>query len=278
MTIGETVRPMQVLATLDQTRVSAEVGVEQAKVRAAQSAVALAEDKLKRSEALAKTNAIPQAQADEDREQVTLAKAQLEAATAQARVAQTGQGQHAIFAPFAGVVTRAPTAIGAVLQPGAPIIRIEDLSRFRLSTTVGEEDVSIMKVGAPVEVAYRDRKVNGRVIALVPSLDQATRRAPIEIQVDNDPKNPLLAYGFVRATAQGEREIPVMRLPPSARRPGSQDEVVKVAGGKAQVLHVPHTVDTDGSWMVLRGLTADDTILLLPDADVKDGDAIEIGK
>ena len=101
--------------------------------------------------------------------------------------------------------------------------------------------------------------------------------APIEIKVDNDPKNPLLAYGFVKATALGENEIDVLRLPALARRPGSQDEVVRVEDGKAHILHVPHALDTDGSWMVLRGLAPTDAIVLSPDADMKDGDPIELG-
>jgi RND family efflux transporter MFP subunit len=205
-------------------------------------------------------------------------KARLDAAAAQARVAQTGQGQHTLIAPFAGVVTKAPTGVGAVLMPAVPIIHIEDLSRLRLNGTLGEEDVSLVKVGALVDVAYRDRQVQGKVTALVPSLDQATRRAPVEVAVDNDPKNPILAYGFVRATVQGDHEVSVIRVPATARRPGSQDEVVTVVDGRAHLLHVPHLVDTDGSWMVTRGLTVNDTLVLSPDGDVKDGDAIELGK
>jgi RND family efflux transporter MFP subunit len=276
--VGQSVRAAQVLATLDTTLVVAEVGVATAQTRAAQANLALAEDNLKRTEALVASKSIPEAQVLQAREQVALMRAQLDGAHASARVAQTGEQRHTLYAPFAGVVTKAPTAIGTVLQPAAPIVRIEDLSRFRLSANVGEEDASIVKVGAPVDVTYRDRQVKGRVTAVVPSLDQATRRAPIEIEVDNDPKNPLLAYGFVRAAVLGEGELAVLRVPPTARRPGSQDEVVKVEAGRARIVHVPHALDADGSWMVTRGLSASDVIVLSPDADVKDGDPVELGQ
>jgi RND family efflux transporter MFP subunit len=275
---GSTVKSGATMAVLDASRAAAEVSAAEASSRAATANLALAEDNLKRTEALFATGAIPDAQVLQARQQVALMRAQLEGADASARLARTGKGLHTLAAPFAGVITKAPTAPGGVVQPGAPLLRVEDLSKFRLSASLGEEDASVVKVGSTVEVAYRDRKVTGRVITLVPSLDQATRRAPIEIQVDNDPKAPLLAYSFVHAVVAGTGAMPALRVPPNARRPGSQDEVVKVEAGKAKVVHVTHAVDSDGSWVVLRGLEPTDTIVLSPDADVKDGDPVEVAK
>ena len=274
---GDAVKAGATLAVLDGSRAVAEVGQAEAQSRAAAANLALAEDNLRRTESLAKSEAIAEAQVLQARSQVALMRAQLDGANATARMARTGAGLHVLSAPFDGLVTKAPTAAGGVVQPGAPLLRVEDLSRFRLSASLGEEDASALQVGSPVDVLYRDRKVKGRVITLVPSLDQATRRAPIEIQVENDPKQPLLAYGFVHAIIAGSGQVPALRIPPAARRPGSQDEVVKVEAGHAKILHVAHAVDTDGSWIVTRGLEATDDVVLLPPADVKDGDALEVG-
>ena len=131
-----------------------------------------------------------------------------------------------------------------------------------------------MSVGAPATVRYRDRAVIGKVIALVPSLDQGTRRAPVEIEVPNDPHAPLLAWGFVHATLETPGEVLAVRVPPTARRPGSQDEVVKIEDGKARIVRVTHAVAEDGAWIVRQGLSAADVILVAPTADVKEGDAI----
>src|SRR5205814_64272 len=109
-----------------------------------------------------------------------------------------------------------------------PLVRLEDVSRFRLSATLNEDDAPLVIVGQAVTVTYRDRSVSGKVIAVVPSLDQATRRAPIEIEVPNDPANPLLGWSFVRARIDGAGEVPVVRVPGTTRRPGSQREIVKV--------------------------------------------------
>ena len=164
------------------------------------------------------------------------------------------------------------------MQPGAALVHLEDTSRLRLSASLGEEEVPLVKLGAPVTVVYRDRSVVGKVVALVPSLDPATRRAPIEVEVPNGTGEPLLAWSFVRARIDAKGEVPVLRVPATARRPGSQDEVFRLAGGKARLVHVVHATDEDGTWLVTSGLTADDQLLVNVDPDTKDGDDVEVGK
>ncbi len=275
---GDKLKAGQVLGVLDGSRAAAEVSAAEAQARASQANLAIAEDNMRRTHALVASGSVPEAQETSAREQVALVRAQLEGAEANARVAKTGQGLHTIVAPFDGVVTKAPTAAGSVVQPGTSLFRLEDLSRLRLSASLGEDEASLVKVGAPVSVGYRDRKVSGQLITLVPSLDQATRRAPIEVQVPNDAANPILAYGFVHATIEGAREVDAFRVPTAARRPGSQDDVVKVVAGKAVVVRVPHVNDADGSWIVLNGLGANDVLALNPPDDVHDGDAIDTQK
>jgi membrane fusion protein (multidrug efflux system) len=254
------------------------VSAAEAQARAAAASLALAEDNLKRTEALIVTKSIPEAQAEQARQQVALARAQLEGAQANARLAKTGAGLHTIRAPFKGIVTRAPTSPGSVVQPGTALVHVEDTSRLRFSASLGEEEVPLVRLGSPVAVTYRDRAVTGKVTALVPSLDQATRRAPIEIEVPNDGDNPLLAWSFVRGRIESRGEVSVLKLPAAARRPGSQDEILKVEAGRAKIVHVPHAVDDDGSWLVTGALSPEDAVILSPETDVKDGDAVEIAQ
>lgn len=280
VSVGDKVSEGQVLAFLDNSRAVAQVGQAESGVRAAEANLALAQDTLKRTEALAAQKAIPEAQAEQARQQVALMKAQLEGAHASTKLAKTGAGLATAVAPFAGIVTRAPTGIGSIVNPGVPLVHIEDTSRFRLSATVGEEDVPLIAQGATVKIVYREHSVDGKVIAIVPSLDQATRRAPVEIEVPNDGR--LLGWGFVRARILGASEMPAVRLPALARRAGSQDEVVKVvtAGDKkvAKIAKVSFAVDEDGSLVVQRGVSAEDVVLLSPNVELKDGDPVEVAQ
>jgi RND family efflux transporter MFP subunit len=273
---GQSVKVGQSLGVLDGQRAGEIQAIKSASVRAAEAGLALAEDGAKRSEALAATKSLPEAQAEQARQQFALAKAQLEAARGDAQLARTGAGLNVLSAPFAGIVTRAPSAGGAVVQPGAPLFRVEDLTRLRLTASVSEDDAALIKVGQRVTIRYRDREVFGKVSTLVPSLDPMTRRAPVEIEVPNQQGEPLLGYGFVRAVIEVGVEVPVVRVPATARRPGSQDEVVKVEGGKVAVARVTFTADDDGSWLVRGGgLTVSDVIMLTPSAEVKNGDLVE---
>ena len=181
-----------------------------------------------------------------------------------------------MIAPFAGVVTKAPTGIGGVVAAGVPLVHIEDNARFRLSATVGEEDVPLVAVGAKVHVLYREKMAEGKVVAIVPSLDQGTRRAPVEIEVPNPEGSGLLAWAFVKGRIYGGSEVDAVKLPAAARRPGSQDEVVKVEGGVVKIAKVSFAVDVDGTLIVQRGLTAGDTVILSPSVDLKDGDKVAI--
>ncbi len=271
--VGDKVKAGEVLAVLDASRAVAQVGQAESQVAAARASLALAEDTLARNEALAASKSIPEAQAEQARQQARLAKAQLEGALAGTRLATSGAGLHQIAAPFAGIVTKAPTGIGSVVNAGVPLIHVEDTSRFRLSATVSEENVSLVRVGAPVKILYRERVYDGKVIAVVPSLDQATRRAPVEIEVPNSSPD-LLAWSFVRARIGGSGIVDAFRLPALARRPGSQDEVVKVQDGRAKVVKATFNVDEDGSLVVQKGIEASDEIVLSPNPDVKDGDAV----
>lgn len=276
--LGDEVKAGHVLAVLDASRAVAQVGQAESQVKAAEASLALAEDNLRRTEQLAQKKAVADAQVEQARQQVAMARAQLEGAHASTRLARTGAGLHSVTAPFAGVVTRAPTGIGAVVNPGVPMLRLEDASRFRLSATIGEEDVALVEVGAPVHVLYRDVIAQGKVTALVRSLDQATRRAPVEIEVPS--QKGLITWGFVRARIVAGAEIDAVRLPAEARRPGAQDEVVKVVrgpdGARAKITKVSFAVDDkDGSLVVQRGLGANDEVLLSPSVELADGEIIE---
>lgn len=269
---GDTVKLGQSLAFLDSAIAGAQISQAEAQARAAEANLALAEDNLARTQALVASKSIPDAQAVAAKQQVELAKAQLEGARATERLARTGAGQRSIGAPFAGLVTKAPTSAGGVVAPGAPLIHLEDHSRFRLSATIGEEIADLVKPGLTVDVKYRDRSVSGRVATVIPSLDQATRRAPIEIEVQNDPKDPLLAWSFVHASIDSGKEVPAMRVPGSARRPGATDQIVVVRGGKIVILHVAAATDSDGALLVREGLTTADQVVLAPTEDLRDGD------
>jgi len=139
---------------------------------------------------------------------------------------------------------------------------------------IGEADASLVRPGAPLEVRLDGRTVSGRVVAVLASVDAATRRVPLEAEIKNDSGQPLFGGAYVRAVVSGLRPVPVLRLPASALRPGSQNEVL-VADGKLQKLrHIVFARAADGALLVRGGLEPNERVLAAPTAEAADGDPL----
>lgn len=267
--VGDKVKSGQALALLDSTEPAAQHAAANAQVHAAEVRLAIARDNEQRSRALFEQNAVSGSQHLADQQKADLAQAELEAARAQAQTAAATLKNTQVIAPFAGRVTQAPDAPGAIVTPGAPLFRIEDTTALRLRATVSVEDVSLVSVGALVRLDASGR--SGRVTAVLPSVDPQTRRVPIVAEIPNQAAPPLLAGVFVRATITTGEPISVLRLPASTLRPGSQDEVVLLKAGKLRRARVVFARGDDGALWVREGLRPDEDVVLSPSAAAADG-------
>ncbi len=269
--VGDRVKAGQRLARLDPAEAKAQLAAANAQVHAAEVELAIARDNAQRSQALLAQGAISETQHLGDSQRAELAQARLEQARAQTQTASTALHNTELLAPFAGLVTQAPSAPGAIVTPASPLFRLEDTSSLRLEASVSADEAALLRVGQPVQL---ESGRSGHITALLPSVDQKTRRVPLLAQIDNRGPDPLLAGVLVRAHVIAGEPRSVLRLPASALRPGSQDEVVLARGGKAQLQHVVFARAADGSLLVRAGLSAGDQVLLAPSAEVHDGDAL----
>lgn len=272
--VGEQVKSGAVLAILDASEAGAQMRAAQAQLKAAQAQLALAQDGERRTSEMVAAGAVGEANGTQAKGQLSLVMAQVEAAKAQLALASVNTGNHTLTAPFTGWVTRAPTGPGAVVGAGTPLIHLQDTSKLRLSATVGASDISLVREGAAVQIRQAKQEVTGKVIAVLRSVDPMTRRVPLEAEIPNGDAT-LLAGVFVRATIRGEGVVPVWKLPATARRPGSQDEVVLVVERKLAIRRVDLIVAQDGTLLVRSGLQAADDVVLTPSAEAKEGTEVQ---
>ncbi len=270
--LGERVSTGQTLATLDATEAQAQVEAARAQVRAAEAQLALAEDSAKRTSTLVGSGAASQQTGVQTGQQRSLAAAQLDSARAQLQLAEAALKNQTLAAPFSGSVTRVPSGAGAIVNPGTPLFHLQDTSTVKLSGAIGEADAPLVRPGAPLEVRLDGRTVAGRVVAVLTSVDAATRRVPVEAEIKNDTAQPLLGGSFVRAAVSGLRPVGVLRLPGTALRPGSQNEVLVVDNGRQRVRHVLYTRSADGALLVRSGLEPTERVVVAPTAEAADGD------
>ncbi len=272
--LGQKVAAGDVLATLEQTEAQAQAAAASAQVRAAEAQLALADDAAKRTTALIDSGSAPSASGVQVGQQRALAAAQLDGARAQLALADAALKSHTLAAPFSGTVTRVPSGPGAIVGPGVPLFHLQDNTTLKLSGSIGDADLPLVKIGAAVEVKAEDGAAKGRVVAVLSTVDAATRRIPLEAEVHNDGAQPLLAGAFVRATVVGAEPLAVLRLPATALRPGSQDEVMLVRDGRLETRRVAFAVAPDGALLVRHGLARGERVLSSPSAEARDGDPV----
>lgn len=264
--VGQKVDKAQKLATLEATEAAAQAAAARAGVRLAEVNLSMARDGQKRSDQLFASGSVSDLEKTQAGLRTNMAEAQLEQARAQAQLASVSLGNAVLTAPFAGVLTRVPTGVGRIVGPGEPLFHLEDLATLKLTGTISEEEAALVENGAEIVVSG----VKGKVLAILPSLDAATRRVPVVAELPNA-EGKLLARAFVKGTIRGAREIDVFRLPGTALRPGSQDEIVVLDGELVRIRRVSFEVDRDGSLLVHRGVDESSRVVEKPSAEVKDG-------
>ena len=272
--LGDRVSAGQTLAMLDPTEAEAQVEAARAQVRASEAQLALADDAAKRTTTLVGSGAASQQTGVQTGQQRSLAAAQLDSARAQLQLAQATLKNQTLAAPFSGSVTKVPSGAGAIVNPGTILFHLQDTSTVKLSGAIGEADAPLVKPGAPLEVRLDGRTVQGRVVAVLSSVDSATRRVPLEAEIKNDGGQPLFGGSFVRATVSGLHAVPVLRLPATALRPGSQNEVLVADGGRTRVRHIAFARAADGALLVRSGLEPNERVVAAPTAEAADGDPI----
>lgn len=275
---GEAIKQGAVLGMLEASEATAGRAGAEAQVRAAEAQVALAEDAERRMSKMSSAGAMPDMNVVQAKSQLRLASAQLDGAKAQLDLATVALGNHTLAAPFAGVVTRVPTAPGVIVGPGIPLFHLTDVSTLRLAGTVSEEDASLLSVGATVNVETREGSATGKITAILPALDPMTRRVPVEAELDNKVARPLRAGAFVRAMVESAKDVPVLRFPMSVLRPGVDGEVLVAADGKLALRRVAYAVSGDGTILIRQGVDEKDAVLLTPTTSHRPGDAIEVRK
>ena len=267
--VGATVKQGAVLGVLDAAPAGAQARLAEANIKAAQAQLALADDANRRTGDLVQSGAVGQASGVQAGKQRELAAAQLEAAQAQLAAARVHLGNHSVVAPFAGSITMAPSAPGAIIAPGVPLFHLSDTSRLRLVGSVGEGDFSLVKPGLDVEVSAQGRTLRGKVTAVLSAVDPGTRRVRVEAELDNDPAAPVLAGVFARGAIRGGAPAQVLRFPVSVLRPGSQDEVLVAAADGVVARRVSFVVQGD-DLLVREGVAPDEALVLAPAAGARE--------
>ena len=167
------------LADLQQGASSAEIAVAQAAVRQAQAqldsvrAPARAADLAMAQAELRRASAQLDLLREGSRNQtITAAEADVSAASAALQQAQAALDETTLTAPFAGIVAELLPALGEPVSPGAPMLRLGDLTQWQIETDdLTELDVVRVSEGAEATIrfdALPGVELSGHVLQIKP--------------------------------------------------------------------------------------------------------------
>jgi membrane fusion protein (multidrug efflux system) len=272
--VGDAVRAGQVLATVDHDELAWQA-------RAARAAVDLARANLRgarlehaRTRELHEGGAAPAAQLDAASVRLAQAEAQLAQAEAAAGLAGEQVRNARIVTPISGLVARRSVDVGAQVGPQAEAFAVEDVSALKLESAVDAVEWALLAPGAAAEVtvdAAPGLTFRGKVTLRSPSLDPATRRATVELEVENR-SGKLLPGMFARAVVSAGRVEGAVVVPREAVVERAGGAIVwRLAGGKAETVKPRLGAADARSVVVLEGLAEGDVVATAAQASLAHG-------
>jgi RND family efflux transporter MFP subunit len=211
--------------------------------------------------------------------EVELAEATAQADQARLDALRTMEQYLVVTAPFDGVVTERDVHPGALVGPqtgpkDTPMLRIEQVSKLRLTVPVPESVLGAIAEGAPASFtvrAFPGVKFSGVTSRIAHSVDERTRSMAVELDVDNS--DGRLAPGmFADVSWPVKRTTPSTFVPPAAIAQTTEKSfVLRVKDGVAEQVPVQRGVPQGDLVEVFGGLAGGETIVKRALEDVKSG-------
>ncbi len=231
---------------------------QRARLREAEAERRLAAAVYRRTKSLARRDVSSEAQLER-------AAAELEVARSRVEAAQVELDRTLIRAPFDGVMGDLVVAFGDRVTPDDELVRIDAIDRLQLVFTLPEGAVGQVQPGIPVSIKvapYPERRFEGEVYFVSPTLDEAARRLLIKAWMPNA-DHALRPGLFAQIEAEIERREDALLVPESALLYAMDGTFVWRVDADDRAHRVPVTVGLrDGSRVeIVEGLAAGDRVV-----------------
>jgi HlyD family secretion protein len=277
--VGDRVKAGQVLAVIEHKEIAWQAKAAAAAVQVAKAGLDGARLEHDRVETLFKGGSATQAMLDGVEVKLTLAQAQLAQAEAAAGLAQQMLGNATITAPISGTVVRRPANPGAMVGQQSSLLTIQDTERLKLEAAIDAAAFARLKKGAAASIsadAFPGERFAGAVSLMSPSLDPVSRRASLEIEIDNA-SGRLLPNLFARAEVTIGKLEKTLVIPKTAIvQAAGGNRVYRLRDGRAEAVQ-PKLGPTDGERVaVLEGLAEGDQVAISGVSALADGAAVRV--
>jgi len=212
--VGDTVKRGQLLARIAADAVSADLAQARASVVEAEAALAEARANAERSKQLQAQGFIsPQATIQVVTAEQTTA-ARLAAARARVQAEEVRLAQTRIVAPDDGVISARTATVGSLTQPNQELFRLIRGGRLEWRAEVTAAELARLRPGIAASLTTPSgERITGRVRAVAPSVDPATRNGIAYVDIASG--TAARAGTFARGEFELDRS-PALTLPQSA--------------------------------------------------------------
>jgi len=306
---GMQVEQGQILASLDDSTLVAQIALAQSQKRAAETSldevkvrIAEAQKNLDRTISLRTSKLVPQSSLDAAEAELAALKARLSNANSDIRVSNQNlalqkqfQNDYTIVAPFSGVVISKNAQPGEMISPAATggstrtgICTIVDMDSREIEVDVNESFINKVSSGQDVEAtldAYPDWIIPAKVINIVPTADR--QKATVKVRIGFKELDPrILTDMGVRVTfladeairsSNKEVEVPQIRIPVDAvfSQNGSDSVLIVNSEGILSTRSITIKSKTLNNVIIQSGLSGGERLVINPNS-VKDQKQVNI--
>jgi HlyD family secretion protein len=274
--VGSVVRRGQLLAELSRDSVEASLAQQEANLAKARAAVAEAKANGDRARRVKGSGAMSEQQINQYLSAEESAKASVAAAAAALKSERVRLKQTRILAPDDGVISSRSATLGSVVQAGNELFRMLRRNRLEWRAEVSAEQLARIAPGQTAQLRLADgSQLEGSVRMLAPTLDPATRKALvyIDLPADSAARAGMFASGEILTGSATASALPsstvILRDGHSyVFQVDAQDIVrqIKVDTGRRQ----------DGQVEILNPLPTDARIVASGGAFLNDGDTVRV--
>lgn len=271
--LGDYVRENQVLIEMEKDDFVNQNKQVKAMLAQAETNYKLNKDNFERTKKLFADELVSQQQYDAAQTQLEVSESQLKQSQANVEVSNNQLANTVIKAPFNGFIGYCKINQGEMVNPGAPLLSVVDLSRVYVTVNLSDTYISQAKYKQGAEIilkAFPETTFPGMIMQIAPAADVLTKTFPVRIEIDN-PSQKIKAGMLAEVKLKFNERRNVLKIPVEAIIDEIGKKSVFIVADDTAARRVVTLGVSDGKMVeIISGLTGKEQVVTLGQNNLDD--------